>query len=78
VAEGVIAEAWGHRAEEVAEAWPDTEANEEVTLIRGIAVTRARVSAKEEAIEDSDEAKGLIRCLSYCSLNILVSANRGA
>ena len=38
--EGVMAEARGYSAKEVAEAWPDTETNEKVTLIRGVAVTR--------------------------------------
>ena len=65
-------------AKEVAEAWPDTETNEKVTFIRGVAVTRARIGVKEETIEDRYEVKGFIRCLRYCSLHILISANRRA
>ena len=56
--EGVIAEARGHSAKEVAEAWPDTETNKEVSLVRGVAVTSARVGAEEETIKDRYEAKG--------------------
>ena len=78
VAEGVTAEARGHSVKEVAEAWPDTETNEKVTFIRGVAVTRARIGVKEETIEDRYEVKGFIRCLRYCSLHILISANRRA
>ena len=37
-------------------------ANEEVSLFRGITVTRTRVNAEKETIKDSYEAKGLIRC----------------
>ena len=79
-AEGVIAEARVHSAKDVAEAWPDTEANEEVSLIRGIAVTRARVSAEKETIKDSyeyeaNEGPYQMPLLLDCSLNILVSAN---
>ena len=61
VTKGVMAEAWGYSAKKVAEAWPDTEANEEVSLIRGIAVTRTWVRVEEEAVEDGYEAEGFIR-----------------
>ena len=45
---------------EMAEARPDAEADQQVTLIRGKAFRAARVSVQEQAIKDGDQAEGLM------------------
>ena len=55
ITKGLVAEARGDGAKEVAQAWPDAEANQQVALIRGIAIRAARVRAEEQAVKDGDE-----------------------
>ena len=78
VSKGIMAEARGDGAQEVAQAGPDAEADEQIALVRGIAVGGGRVSAKEQAVKDSDEPKGSLSTLSRGALNKGVRADRGA
>lgn len=58
VGKGAVAEARGHCTQEVAQARPDAEADEQVALIRCIAVRGGRVRAKEETVKDGDKSQG--------------------
>ena len=78
VGKGIVAEARGDSAQEVPQAGPDAEADQQVAFIGGIAVGGGRVSAKEQAVKDSDEPKGTLSTLSHRALNKGLRAYRGA
>ena len=55
---GGITQSRADGAKEVAQAWPNAEADEEVSLIRGIG---AGIIGEKEAVEDRNEGSNLLR-----------------